>query len=188
MNRGLRLLLLCAPLLPVLSLGGVSASSRTVKAGVVSPLVVQVRDLGPVPAQFRLNLVVGLKLRHKAELDAWLADASNPSSRNFQHFLSQTEFNVRYGPTSDQEAAIERWLRVSGFSISRTFGNRLLVTASGDAQAAQRAFQVKVYRVLFHGGRKYAILSNPTLPTEIASFTSGIIGLGNLTHVHHAPA
>src|SRR5207244_11963210 len=36
-------------------------------------------------------------LRSKAELDAWLADASNPSSRNCQHFLSQTEFNVRYG-------------------------------------------------------------------------------------------
>lgn len=188
MDRRLWLLVVCAALMGVVSLGGASASSRAVKAGVISPLASQVRDLGPAPAHFRLNVVVGLKLRHKARLDAFLAEASNPSSPNFQHFLTQRQFNARYGPTRSQQAAVERWLRSSGFRISRTFRNRLLVAASGDARAAQRAFGVSVHRVLFHGARKYAILSNPTIPTEITSFTSGVIGLDNLTELHPASA
>src|SRR5438105_325759 len=153
MNRRLWLLLLCAGLLGVVSLGGASASSRAMEAGVVSPLVAQVRDLGPAPGHFRLNLVVGLKLRRKARLDAFLADVSKPSSPTFQHFLTQRQFNARYGPTPAQEAAVKRWLRSSGFRISRTFGNRLLVAASGDARAAQRAFGVSADRVAVHGAR-----------------------------------
>jgi hypothetical protein len=102
MNRGLRLVLFYALLLAPLGLGGAPAADRVVEVGVVSPLAAQARDLGLVPAQFRMSVVVGLKLRHKAELDAWLADVSDPSSPNFQHFLTQPRqkpIGSRLGPS-----------------------------------------------------------------------------------------
>jgi len=75
-------------------------------------------------------------------------------------------------------------LRAAGYDDR----NRLLVVASGDARAVERAFDVSVHRVLFHGARKYAVLSKPTLPADIASFTSGVSGLDDLAELHPAAA
>jgi subtilase family serine protease len=188
MKRGLWLLLLCGGLLGFASLGGAAASSRPIVPGDVSPLVAQATDLGPAPPSLRLHVVVGLKLRHKARLDAFLADVSNPSSPRFRRFLNQKQFNARYGPTRAQERAVLGWLRSSGFRITQRFRNRLLVAAAGDARAAGRAFGVTVHRVRFHGAVRYSVLESPTSPARIASFTASISGLDNLGRFHPAGA
>src|SRR5262244_904968 len=113
--------------------------SAQAAAGSRSPLAGQATDLGRAPANFPLQIVVGLDLRNRATLEAFIADVSNPASPNFQHFLSQDEFNALYGPMPEEEQRVVEWLTASGFQVTERFANRLLVGAAGNNAAAERA-------------------------------------------------
>ncbi|HUK57406.1 MAG TPA: S53 family peptidase [Nitrospiria bacterium] len=166
-------------------LGGLaeSATAQGIKPGSRSPLVAQATDLGRAPAGFPLRIVVGLDLRNKAALDAFIADVSNPASPNFQRFLSQGEFNALYAPTPEEEQRVVDWLTASGFQVTDRFPNRLIVGAMGSNAAAERAFGVSLHNVLVRGRLKYAALEEPFFPADIAAFTTGVAGLDNLTEM-----
>src|SRR5262249_6229437 len=173
----------------VLALGGGMAvdmignqvlSAQAAAAGSRSPLARHATDLGRAPANFPLQIVVGLDLRNRAALEAFIADVSNPASPNFQHFLSQDEFNALYGPMPEEEQRVVEWLTASGFQVTERVANRLLVGAVGNNAAAERAFGVSVHNVLFQGQAKYAALQEPAFPAHIARFITGVMGLDNL--------
>jgi kumamolisin len=147
------------------------------------PIVADAIDLGPAPDALPLHVVIGLELREKAALDAFLADVSDPASPDHQRFLTQDEFNALYGPTEEQEARVAHWLTGAGFVVRETFPNHLLVGATGDNAAAQRAFGVTVHNVLYDGQLKHAALDAPLFPVEIAKFTTGVSGLDDLAQM-----
>ncbi len=159
------------------------AGPTVVKEGSMSPLAPLATDLGPVPASFPVDVTVGLDLRDHAGLDAFLLSASDPASPDFQRWLTQDEFNARFGPTPEQEAAVVAWLSGAGFTVTQTHANRLLVEASGDAAAAQAAFGVEVHRVVLDGQARHAILQEPSFPAEVAAFTTGVMGLDDLARL-----
>src|SRR2546430_7302846 len=164
-------------------IGNQVLSAQAAASGSRSPLAGQATDRGRAPANFPLQIVVGLDLRNKAALEAFIADGSDPASPQFQHFLSQDEFNALYGPTSEQEQRVVEWLTASGFQVTERFANRLLVGATGNNAAAERAFGVGVHNVLFRGEAKYAALQEPAFPAGIAEFITGVTGLDNLTEM-----
>jgi kumamolisin len=161
------------------------------KAGTRSPLAAQTVDLGRAPATLPLQVAIGLQLRNRAALDAFIADVSDPASPNFQHFLTQAEFNAMYAPTPEQEQSVVDWLAASGFKVTSRASNRLIVGAVGNTTAAARAFGVNVHSVSLRGQTRYAALQEASFPADIASFTTGVIGLDNLTEmrpkVHAVP-
>ena len=161
-------------------IGNQVLSAQAAASGSRSPLAGQATDRGRAPANFPLQIVVGLDLRNKAALEAFIADVSDPASPHFQHFLSQDEFNALYGPTSEQEQHVVEWLTASGFQVTERFANRLLVGATGNNAAAERAIGVGVHNVLFRGEAKYAALQEPAFPAGIAEFITGVTGLDNL--------
>ncbi|MEA3200284.1 MAG: hypothetical protein QOE90_1712 [Thermoplasmata archaeon] len=151
--------------------------------GSLSPLTSQVVDLGVAPDATPVHVVVGLDLHNKAKLDAFLAEVSDPLSPSYQKFLTQDEFNARFGPTAEQEARVVHWLLGAGFTIDERFSNRLLVSASGDNAAAQRAFGVKEHDVLYAGAPHRATLDAPRAPEDIAAFITGVFGLDDLAQM-----
>src|SRR5581483_10158931 len=130
-----------------------------------------------------VRVVVGLDLHDKAGLDAFLAQASDPRSPEFQHFLTQDQFNARYGPSADQEARVVAWLTQAGFHVTKRFPNRLLVEAQGTNAAAQAAFGVPVHNVLFQGQPHLAVLEAPRFPADVAAFATGVFGLDDLVQM-----
>ncbi len=160
------------------SLSSVEAPVRS-----LSPLAAQAVDLGVAPDAFPVQVVVGLQLRDKAGLDAYLQQASDPASPLFQKWLTLDAFNAQYAPTQDQESRVAGWLRASGFSDVQTTADHLLVIARGDHAAAQRAFQVPIHLVTLGGASRYAVLEEPRFPADVASFTTGVTGLDDLTRM-----
>src|SRR5215813_9612023 len=161
-------------------IGNQGLSAQAAAAGSRSPLAGHATNLGRAPAHFPLHILVGLDLHNKAALEAFIADVSDPASPHFQHFLSQDEFNALYGPTPEEEQRVVAWLTASGFQVTERFTNRLLVGAAGNNAAAERAFGVSVHTVLFQGEAKYAALQEPSFPTAMAGFITGVMGLDNL--------
>jgi kumamolisin len=174
------LLLLAVLVLPN---GGTAAPAHAKKSGSVSPMAGQMQDGGLAPASQLASITVGLDLRNREALDAFLAQASDPASPLFQHWLTQEQFNTLFGPTADQEQAVVDWLTASGFTVTQRYANRLLVSAEGNAAAVANAFQVSLHQVTLDGQTGYAILEDPAFPSDIASFTTGVMGLDTLARV-----
>jgi len=160
-----------------------SAEQQAVKVSSLSPLLAQVDDLGSASMTLALNITVGLQLRNQRALDAYLADVSNPDSPNYQHFLSQAEFNALYAPTVEQEQQVVNWLTASGFQVTERFENRLVVGAVGNHAAALQAFAVMIHNVEHQNQTKYAVLQEPSLPAGIKGLITGVGGLDNLVEM-----
>src|SRR5512144_430034 len=70
-------------------------SPGAAKAGSVSPLLRTASDLGRAVPTERHRIAVGLELRNREALEAFLADIHDPTSPNYRRFLTQEEFNTR---------------------------------------------------------------------------------------------
>src|SRR5206468_2673672 len=75
----------------------------------------------------RHRVVVGLALRNRDVLDAFLAEVHDPASPNYGRFLSQAEFDALFAPTQDDEARLVHHLVASGLEVTERTPNRLLV-------------------------------------------------------------
>jgi len=174
----------CAAFAAVLTLvlaGTESAGlSPLVKPGSTSPLLRQVTDLGREPATEQHHVVVGLELRNREALEAFLVDLHDPGSPRYRHFLSQDEFNALYAPTESAEEAVVTHLTTHGLRVTDRFPNRLVVGAVGSTEAIDEAFGVEIHAVDFLGRRHYAAVNEPSLPAALADIVVGVTGLDDL--------
>lgn len=178
MSNNLRLKALVAAL--ALAAGAAANASAPAATSMARPTRLAQGDVvvGTLAAAQPMHIVIGLKLRNKAELDAYI------SRRGFKP-LSGPAFVARYSPSAAQAQAVAHFLELSGFSNVRISPNRILV--SGDAPAAnvQRAFQTSLASVRTQDGRMaYANTRDATLPASLQSFVNGVVGLQNV-HVPH---
>ncbi|MHB8603748.1 MAG: S53 family peptidase [Thermoplasmatota archaeon] len=177
-------LVLTALAAPALSATAPSVPGARALPASLSPLAAKALDLGIAPASLPIHVVVGLDLRNAAALDSFIASASDPASPDFQHFLTEAQFDAQFAPTDAQEQRVVDWLTASGFTVSDRFPNHILVGAYGTAGAAQAAFGVPVHVVLLDGALHYSALAEPKFPSDIAAFTTGVTGLDDLTAMH----
>jgi len=174
MTHHFRLTALSAAL--ALVAGAASTPATSASASMARPTRLAQGDVvvGALAASQPMHVVVGLKLRNKAALDAYI---SRPGFRP----LTGPSFLARYSPSTAQAQAVAHFLELSGFANVRISPNRILV--SGDAPAAnvQRAFQTTLVGVRTHDGRMaYANTRDATLPASLQSFVNGVVGLQNV--------
>src|SRR5206468_11336186 len=118
-------LVLVAALLAAVSAGAVP------RAGSLSPRLREASDHGRSDARGVHRIVVGLELRNRDVLDAFLAEVHDPASPNYGRFLSQAEFDALFAPTRDTEERVVAHLTANGLTVTERAPNRLLVTATG---------------------------------------------------------
>ena len=100
-----------------------------------------VRDLAP---DFRLHLAIGLPLRNQADLDTLITQIADPSSPSYHHFLTPDQFAARFGPTEQDYQSAIAFAQQNGLTITGTHTNRSVLAVTGDANAIERAFKVKM--------------------------------------------
>src|SRR5438094_901538 len=163
---------------------------RVVRGGSLSPLVARAVDRGRAPRADRHRVVVGLALRQREALEAFLADVQDPASPHYHQFLTQEEFNALYAPDPADEEAVVAHLEQSGLTVTDRPPNRLLVGAVGSTDDLERAFGVELHALDYRGRRHFSAMAEPSLPADIAASVLGVIGLDDLVerHPRHAPA
>src|SRR6201996_7277197 len=92
--------------------------------------------VAPLRAGEQVDVVISLKLRNKASLDALTAKlmAGAPGVRP----LSSAEFMAQYAPTAAQAQSVVAYLRAQGFTNIDVAPNNLLISATGTAAAPTR--------------------------------------------------
>ena len=140
--------------------------------------------LAPMRVGDPVPVVVSLKLRNKAELDALTARllAGDPGARALTH----AEFMARHAPTDEQVARVAAYLRQHGFTGIEVASNHLLVNATGGAGAVKEAFRAELHSYDVNGRTAYANVTDAFVPATLGDTVLGIVGLQtvHLAHVH----
>ena len=183
--RGVYVLLCSAMLLFVMETQAQAQSmpTRHMRQEVISG---EARFLNRLPATQSLRLNIALPLRNESELDDLLQELYDPQSPSFHQFLSVQEFTERFGPTEEDYAAVIRFARQNGLTVTGTSPNRMVVDVTGSVADIERAFHVNmgVYQHPTEERPFYAPDQEPTpdLPFPLWHIT----GLDNFSIPHPA--
>ena len=115
--------------------------------------------------------------RNGPAAEALAAAVSNPRSSSYRHFLSPTQFRAQFAPTAADAAAVQNWLKASGFKVTDTPANRHFIAAQGTVKQVEAAFQttLNIYRA--SGQDVRAPSTTLSVPASIAGKISGAIGI-----------
>ncbi|GAB2710402.1 S53 family peptidase [Kitasatospora kifunensis] len=185
--------LLAAPL-PIIALAAVPAFAATpdaqsptaLRGDVVAAVSHSVRT-GDVAANQRISVAVSLAQQDTAGLDTFLSQVADPSSPNYQHYLTVDQFAQRFGASPQTVAKVSAYLAAQGLQVGEVSANRLTIEASGTAAQVQKAFNTSLatYQDNKDGHSYYANTSEPSLPAEIAGVVSDVSGLNNYAKYTH---
>ena len=145
----------------------------------VPSIVGQARMIGRRLSSSPIQILVSLKLRHTAQLDAFLRAVHNPASPEYHHFLTPGQFTAKYGPSRTQVRAVMNYLRSQGLQVRSVASNRLLVRASGNTGRMERAFSTQINNYSHNGRKFFAPAVRPKVPVALAGTVQSIIGLSN---------
>ncbi len=125
-----------------------------------------------------MRVAVSLKLRNKAQLDAFVANPHHAS-------LTPAQFAASYAPTQAQAQAVAKFLRQSGFTQVTIAPNRQLVVADGRAATVTRAFHTSLSHVVTHSGRlAYANTTDVKIPAALQGTVQEVLGLQTVQTFH----
>jgi len=95
-----------------------------------------------------LHLVIGLPVRNQDALNSFIETLYTPGSPNYHQYLDVDQFTKMFGPTQADYDAVIRFAHSSGFVVSKTAPNRLIVEVDASVGSIEKAFNVtmNVYR------------------------------------------
>lgn len=100
--------------------------------------------VGPMPPTQPLHLAIFLPLRNEPALDTLLNQLYDPTSSNFRHFLSVSQFTDQFGPTTDDYQSVVNFAEANGFAVEPAPPNRLFVDIDGTVAQVENAFHVSM--------------------------------------------
>ena len=177
-------------------IGGLSAVSAASSAASASPaprfvtlagsrLTAAGHRIGSYSSS-RMSIEVSLAPSHPAALASDLRAAYTKGSRGYHRWMRRGQFDATFAPSAGERAAVARYLRGQGLSVSRG-ASPFLIRATGSSGRIETAFRTSLSR--FRGRPGVGYFANSTavhLPATIAGGVLGVIGLTNTIREHPA--
>jgi kumamolisin len=141
-------------------------------------------DLGVAPQNEVRTVTLSLAVKNLPALEAYAASTVDPSSPNYQKFLTTAQFSAAYGQDATSIAQVVNFLQASGLTVTKIQPNNLLISASGtNAQlAAVFGSPIHIYQKL---GQTYEAPSSSTaVPANLAGLVKGVHGLSGQPRMH----
>jgi subtilase family serine protease len=170
---GLLLLRLIAP-------GLTFGQAKTIE---LSPVLARSTLLGPVDQHQQISVILALPFSDPQGAAEFVRHVSKPGDRLFHQYLTPEEFATKYGANAADYAALKEWATNNGLSVAHESLARTCLTVRGSMVQFQTLFKTQLnnYRSA-DGNQFYSAAIRPTIPDEIASRLTGVIGLTNGTH------
>ena len=164
--------------------GSASAAAsrpRFTLAGSTPGWLSQARNLGATRSGQQVDFGVLLNMRNTAGAAATLQAISTPGSASYGHWLSNKQFDARYGPVRSSVSAVQRWMRSQGFRITTTLPSGMYMEATGSVAQIDRTFNTAVRNYSYRGKLVHAnstALSFPaSTPAAVRSAVGGLLGI-----------
>ena len=88
--------------------------TRNVREAVVNG---EAKLVGRLPATQTMHFDIVLALRHQPELENFLQEVYDPSSRSYRHFVTVKEFTERFGPSQEDYDALLQFASANGLAV-----------------------------------------------------------------------
>jgi hypothetical protein len=137
-------------------------------------------DEGAVPADVPLaSLAVVLKRSPERQhaFEQFLRDQQDPSSPDYQHWLTPTEIGARFGATPHDIDAIGGWLGAQGLRVDSVSNSRTRIRFSGSASDVAAAFATSMRYYRAGNEKRIAATSSAAIPAAFADAIASIEGL-----------
>jgi subtilase family serine protease len=163
---------------------GAAASSRATIRNTQPAWAIKAHRSGAPLTQQTVDLRVYLASPDPAGLAAYATAVSTPSNAAYGHFLSASQAQARFGPTSQEASAVESWLQSAGLtvaSVNTQIGGYVEVT--GSIAAAEKAFGVTFAEYTSPGDvAARAPEQAASAPNSVAADVLAVSGLDTATH------
>ncbi|MEC3915681.1 S53 family peptidase [Nocardia sp. CDC160] len=119
---------------------------------------------------------------------AYAREVSTPDSDTYGKYLSPPDYRSRFGPTPEQTANIEAWLRNAGLTVGASDSH--LIDFTGTAETVNRAFRTTLHQYtvapITAVARTYTgTAPAPSSPLTIPSSLTGAVQSVDLTGASH---
>ena len=153
----------------VVSLTVGAEQRRGFKHSHIPKAVADLTSIGDLEETNKINLNIGLPLRNTEELNTLLSDLSNPASTNYHRWLTNGEFNKRFGPTTNDYAKVIGWAKSRGLSVTATNQDNVFLPVIGSVSDINKSFKVRLkkYHDPVKNRRFYSPDSEPTMDIDI---------------------
>jgi subtilase family serine protease len=102
------------------------------------------RPIGPLPADRRLNLAIGLPLHNQQALSSLVDQMYEPGTPSYRHFLSLEQFTEKFGPTKQEYETVVHFAETNGLQVFATYPNRLVLDVVGKVSDIEKAFHISL--------------------------------------------
>lgn len=136
-----------------------------------------------------IDATVALASRDQSALDAFVTGVATPGSPQYRKYLAPGEFGARFGAAPSAIAQVTDALRARGLHVGQVSANGLSIPVSGTVATVGAAFRTSFASYRLSSGR--TALANtgvPTLPSSVATYVRGVLGLDQLTQAKPAAA
>lgn len=128
-------------------------------------------DLGALAPSQPVTVRVGLQLQNAAALKSAIASGQT---------MSTAAFMSTYAPTAAQVSQVQTYLQSQGFSNVVVEPNNLIVSATGTAAQAEKAFNTKLESFSLNGTTVYANTAAALVPQSLAGTVLAVLGLNDV--------
>jgi subtilase family serine protease len=132
---------------------------------------------GTPAASSRLTFNVALPLRNQAQVNRLAKAVSDPHSASYGKYLTASQFNARFAPTSAQIAKVSSFLRSRNITIIGDGQGNRWVTASATVAQVEKAFDTKLKTYSYKGHRLRAATRDLSVPSSVRSLIAGFSGV-----------
>ncbi|HTA25500.1 MAG TPA: protease pro-enzyme activation domain-containing protein [Terriglobales bacterium] len=160
--------------------GSIDGSQTVVLNGSVHAQARPEYDQGAVLPSLPLPYVVMLtkpSAAQQADLDQFLAQQQDPTSRNYHKWLTPEAYADRFGLSPSDTEKISVWLRSQGFTVVQVARGRDWIAFSATAGLIENAFHTQIHRYSLDGELHFANATELTIPKALAGAVTGLRGL-----------
>ena len=144
-------------------------------------------DLGHSDPDRVLHVAVSLPYGDPGGIAAFVDSVSDPTSPNYQHFLTPEQVGARFGLADNDVQSIVEHLKSAGLKINLVGKNHLSILAEGTVTQAEKAFNTTIHEFQALNAdepgntRYFSYTTELTLPAAIAPYVIDITGLESFT-------
>jgi len=160
-------------------------SARATLAGNVPPWAKSANFKAAANPSDSIGFRIYLGWTDPAAVEALAKAVSDPGSASYGQYLTPQQFRQQFAPSQSQVNAVQSWLRSQGFRVDYTPLNNHYVAAEGSVAQAASAFGTTFGTYSVAGQTLRSPSSDVSLPTSIAGFVSGVVGLDESAALVH---
>jgi subtilase family serine protease len=135
------------------------------------------RPDGKVAGASQVSFDLVLSLRNASGAENFAREVSTPGSALFHHYLTDAQWESRFGPTQAEVSKAESWLRHEGFTVGSVPKTRLFVSAEATARSLAHVFGVQFGYYKVNGEKVRLAKGTAVIPSSLTGAVSGVSGL-----------